>query len=152
MPTITPCLWFQSQLEEAVNFYATVFGNAKILTMNRAGGQVISAEFELNGRRFMALNGAPANAFTDAVSFFVGCETQREIDDLWAKLTAGGGAPGRCGWLKDRFGVSWQIVPTALASMLGGGGNPARAQRVMEAMLRMSKLDLDGLRRAYDGR
>ena len=151
MPTITPFLWFESQLEDAVEFYPSVFERAKVLSVSRMQGRVLSAEFELEGQRFMGLNGAPTNAFTDAVSFFVGCESQQEIDSYWEKLTARGGAPGRCGWLKDRFGVSWQIVPKALGGMLGGS-DAARSKRVVDAMLQMDKLDLAGLQRAYDGK
>jgi predicted 3-demethylubiquinone-9 3-methyltransferase (glyoxalase superfamily) len=110
----------------------------------------MSVQFELEGQRFMALNAGPQFTFTEAISFFVGCETQEEIDDLWVKLTAGGGAPNRCGWLKDKFGLSWQIIPTSLGSMLSDP-DPAKAGRVMHEMLQMDKLDLDRLQRAYAG-
>ena len=148
--TITPFLWFDTQAEEAMRFYASVFKEARILSTNRAGGRVISVEFELQGQKFMALNGGPQFTFSEAVSLFVGCETQEEVDDLWTKLTAAGGAPGRCGWLKDRFGLSWQIVPKGLGAMLSDG-DPAKAARVMNAMFTMNKLDLAQLRKAYDG-
>ncbi len=106
MPTVTPFLWFDTQAEEAMNFYAGVFKRSKVLTVNRAQGKVMSVEFELEGQKFMALNAGPMYTFTEAISFFVACETQQEIDELWAKLTADGGAPSRCGWLKDKFGLS----------------------------------------------
>jgi predicted 3-demethylubiquinone-9 3-methyltransferase (glyoxalase superfamily) len=150
MPTITPFLWFDTQAEEAMNFYATVFPRSKVLAVHRAQGRVMSVEFELEGQKFMALNASPLYTFTEAVSFFVGCETQQEIDELWDKLIAGGGAPSRCGWLKDKFGLSWQIIPNALGRMLGDK-NPARASRVMNAMLQMNKLDVKRLQQAYDG-
>ena len=150
MLSITPFLWFESQAEEAMRFYASVFPHAREIAVQRAGDQVMSATFELEGQRLTALNGSPKIPFTEAVSFFVGCETQREIDDLWAKLTAGGGQPGRCGWLKDRFGVSWQVVPNALGGLLGGPDRE-KANRALQAMLQMQKLDLAVLQRAYDG-
>ncbi|MFL5576015.1 MAG: VOC family protein, partial [Gemmatimonadaceae bacterium] len=124
MQKITPFLWFDNDLEEAMNLYSSIFKNAKIVDVTRYGdagpgpkGTVMTATFELEGQRFMGLNGGPHFKFTEAVSFFVSCETQREVDELWAKLSAGG-AEGQCGWLKDRFGLSWQIVPTALGEML----------------------------------
>jgi len=150
MPTITPFLWFDTQAEEAMNFYAGVFKRSKVLSVNRAQGKVMSVEFELGGQKFMALNAGPMYKFTEAVSFFVACETQAEIDDLWDALTAEGGSPSRCGWLKDKFGLSWQIIPTALGRMLNDT-DPGRAGRVMNAMLQMNKLDVGQLRRAYDG-
>jgi predicted 3-demethylubiquinone-9 3-methyltransferase (glyoxalase superfamily) len=150
MPTITPFLWFDTQAEEAMNFYASVFKRSKVVSVNRAQGKVMSVEFDLEGQKFMALNAGPLYTFTEAVSFFVSCETQQEIDDLWAKLTAGGGEPGRCGWLKDKFGLSWQVIPTRLGQMLGDK-DTAKASRVMQAMLQMNKLDLARLQQAYDG-
>ena len=150
MPSITPFLWFDTQAEEAMNFYAGVFKRSKVLSVNRAQGKVMSVEFELGGQKFMALNAGPMYKFTEAVSFFVACETQAEIDDLWDALTAEGGSPSRCGWLKDKFGLSWQIIPTALGRMLNDA-DPARAGRVMNAMLQMNKLDIGQLERAYDG-
>jgi len=150
MPSITPFLWFDTQAEEAMNFYAGVFKRSKVLSVNRAQGKVMSVEFELEGQKFMALNASPMYKFTEAVSFFVACETQAEIDDLWDALTAEGGSPSRCGWLKDKFGLSWQIIPTALGRMLNDA-DPARAGRVMNAMLQMNKLDIGQLQHAYDG-
>jgi predicted 3-demethylubiquinone-9 3-methyltransferase (glyoxalase superfamily) len=150
MPKITPFLWFDTQAEEAMNLYASIFKDSKILSINRAQGRVISVLFELEGQQFMALNAGPMYKFSEAVSFFVGCETQAEIDDLWAKLTADGGAPGRCGWLKDKFGLSWQIVPTAMTRMLGDN-DAAKSGRVVNVMMQMDKLDLARLQQAYDG-
>jgi predicted 3-demethylubiquinone-9 3-methyltransferase (glyoxalase superfamily) len=151
MPTITPFLWFDTQAEEAMNLYASIFKRSKVISVNRAQGKVMSVQFELEGQAFMALNAGPQYTFTEAISFFVGCETQQEIDELWAKLTADGGAPSRCGWLKDKFGVSWQIVPTTLGRMLTDK-EAAKAHRVMNAMLQMEKLDLKRLQQAYNGK
>ena len=150
MPTITPFLWFDTQAEEAMNFYASIFRRSKVVSINRAQGKVMSVQFELEGQEFMALNAGPHFKFTEAISFFVGCETQREIDELWAKLTADGGAPSRCGWLKDKFGLSWQIVPNTLGRMLNDR-DAGKSKRVMNAMLEMSKLDLNRLEQAYKG-
>ncbi len=150
MPTITPFLWFDTQAEEAMNFYASVFERSKVISINQAQGKVMSVQFELEGQEFMALNAGPHFKFTEAISFFVGCETQREIDELWAKLTADGGAPSRCGWLKDKFGLSWQIVPNTLGRMLNDR-DAGKSKRVMNAMLEMSKLDLNRLEQAYKG-
>ena len=150
MPTITPFLWFDTQAEEAMNFYASIFKRSKVISVTRANGRVMSVQFELEGQAFMALNAGPHHKFNEAVSFFVGCETQQEIDDLWARLTADGGAPSRCGWLKDKFGLSWQIVPNALGRMLSDPDG-AKSGRVMNAMLAMDKLDLARLRQAYEG-
>ncbi len=149
MPTITPFLWFDTQAEEAMQFYASIFEHSKVGTVHRMGDKVMSVEFELEGQKFMALNAGPQFTFNEAVSFFVSCETQAEIDELWGKLTADGGSPGRCGWLKDRFGLSWQIVPRELGSLLGDKDR-GRASRAMTAMLQMSKLDIAGLRAAQD--
>ena len=150
MPKITPFLWFDTQAEEAMNLYASIFKDSKILSIHRAQGRVMSVLFELEGQQFMALNAGPMYKFSEAVSFFVGCETQAEIDELWAKLTADGGAPGRCGWLKDKFGLSWQVVPTALTGMLGDKDG-AKSGRVVNVMMQMDKLDLARLQQAYDG-
>ena len=150
MPTITPFLWFDTQAEEAMTFYASIFKRSKVISVNRAQGKVMSVQFELEGQQFMALNAGPLYKFSEAVSFFVGCETQQEIDELWAKLTADGGAPSRCGWLKDRFGLSWQIVPNTLGRMLGDK-DAVKSTRVMNAMLQMDKLDLKRLLQAYEG-
>lgn len=155
MQKITPFLWFDDNLEEAMNFYASVFKNAKIGNVSRYGdagprpkGMVMSATFELEGQKFMGLNGGPHFKFTEAVSFFVNCETQQEVDELWSKLSDGG-EEGHCGWLKDRFGLSWQIVPRALGEMLGDS-DPRRSRSVMAAMLEMRKIDIQALKRAYD--
>ena len=151
MPTITPFLWFDTQAEEAMNFYASIFKRSKVVSVNRAQGRVMSVSFELEGQSFMALNAGPTFKFNEAVSLFVSCETQEEIDDFWSKLTADGGGPSRCGWLKDKYGLSWQIVPSALGRMLGDK-DAAKSGRVMNAMLQMQKLDLNVLQQAYDGR
>jgi len=150
MPTITPFLWFDTQAEEAMNFYAATFTRSKVISVSRVQGKVMSVQFELEGQRLTALNGGPHVNFTEAISFFVGCETQQEIDELWAKLTADGGAPNRCGWLKDKFGLSWQIIPNALGRMLADP-DAEKAGRVMNVMLKMSKLDLEKLEDAYNG-
>ena len=150
MPSITPFLWFDSQAEEAMNFYASVFPRSKVTSVNRANGKAMSVTFELEGQKFMALNGGPHHTFNESISLFVACETQEEIDDLWAKLTADGGEPGRCGWLKDKFGLSWQIVPTTLGRMLNDK-DAGKSKRVMNAMLQMGKLDLVLLQQAYSG-
>ena len=151
MPTITPFLWFDTQAEDAMNFYASIFPRAKVISVNRQGAAVMSIVFELEGQRFMGLNAGPMFKFNEAVSFFVGCETQQEIDDLWAKLIAGGGSPGRCGWLKDKFGLSWQIVPNSLGHMMSSG-DPASSQRVMQALMQMDKLEANELQRAFDAK
>ena len=150
MPTITPFLWFDTQAEEAMNFYASVFERSRVVSVSRAGGKVMTVEFELEGQKFMALNAGPAFTFNESISFFVGCETQQELDDYWGKLTADGGAPGRCGWLKDKYGLSWQIVPKALGRLLGGNDG-AKSKRAMDALMQMNKLDVNALQRAYDG-
>jgi len=157
MQKITPFLWFDDRIEEAVELYTSVFSNAKITNIMRGGqgapgssGRVMSATFELEGQAFMALNGGPTFQFTPAVSFFVRCETQAEVDRYWIRLTEGGGSEERCGWLKDKFGLSWQIIPVALERYLGDS-DPAKAQRVMQAMLKMKKLDIASLDRAYAG-
>lgn len=150
MLTVTPFLWFDTQAEDAMNFYASVFPRSRVLGVHRTQGKVMSVEFELEGQKFMALNGGPHFTFNEAVSFFVGCETQQEIDELWAKLTADGGAPSRCGWLKDKFGLSWQIVPNILGRLLNNG-DPVRSKRVMDALLQMDKLEAERLQRAFDG-
>jgi predicted 3-demethylubiquinone-9 3-methyltransferase (glyoxalase superfamily) len=156
MQKITPFLWFDGQAEEAMKFYTSIFKNSKIGSVSRYGdagpgpkGTVMSGTFELEGQKFMALNGGPQFKFTEAISFFVNCETQQEVDELWEKLSAGG-QKSRCGWLKDKFGVSWQIIPTALSELLGDK-DPAKSRRVMQAMLRMDKIDIEGLKRAHAG-
>ena len=150
MLTITPFLWFDTQAEEAMTFYTSIFSRSKVISVNRAQGKVMSVQFELEGQKIMALNAGPAFKFTEAISFFVGCDTQQEIDDLWAKLSAGSGEPGRCGWLKDKFGLSWQIVPNALGRLMSDK-DPAKSTRVMNALFQMDKLDLTRLQQAYDG-
>ena len=150
MPTITPFLWFDTQAEDAMKFYASIFKRSKVISVNRAQGKVMSVQFELEGQAFMALNAGPLYTFTEAISFFVGCETQEEMDELWTKLIADGGAPSRCGWLKDKFGLSWQIVPRTLGRMLGDK-DAAKSKRVLSVMLQMEKLDLKRLQQAYDG-
>jgi predicted 3-demethylubiquinone-9 3-methyltransferase (glyoxalase superfamily) len=152
MLTITPFLWFDTQAEDAMNYYASIFPRAKVLSVQRANGRVMSVAYELEGQKFMGLNAGPQHKFNEAVSFFVGCDTQQEIDTLWNKLTSDGGSPSRCGWLKDKFGLSWQIIPKNLGSLLGGGGDPATAKRVLDAMLQMEKLDERKLQAAYDAK
>lgn len=154
MQKITPFLWFDNQAEEAANFYVSIFKNSKIASMMRYGeagpgpkGAVMGLTFQLDGQEFMALNGGPLFTFSPAISFFVKCETQQEIDDLWEKLSQGG-EKQRCGWLKDRYGVSWQIVPTVLSEMLQGK-DPEKSKKVMKAMLQMDKLDIQGLKKAH---
>ena len=156
MQKITPFLWFDDNLEEALDFYLSIFKDSRRVNMTRYGeggmgtpGKVMTATFEIHGQEFLALNGGPLFKFTEAISFFVNCETQQEVDELWEKLSAGG-EPGRCGWLKDKFGLSWQIVPTILGKFLGDK-DPVRAQRVTQAMLQMNKLDIELLKKAYDG-
>jgi predicted 3-demethylubiquinone-9 3-methyltransferase (glyoxalase superfamily) len=152
---ITPFLWFNGNAEEAMNFYVSVFRNSKVVTVRRyedAGpgpkGTVMTGTFEINGQEFFALNGGPKYAFTPAISFFVNCETQQEVDELWEKLSEGG-RKDRCGWLQDKFGLSWQIIPSDLGKLLGDK-DPAKANRVMKAMLQMDKIDIKKLRLAYD--
>jgi len=154
MQKITPFLWFDGNAEEAMNFYTSIFKNSKIGRITRYGdagpgpkGTVMSATFQLDGQEFMALNGGPQFKFTEAISFFVNCETQEEVDELWEKLSEGG-QKSRCGWLKDKYGLSWQIIPSALGKMLGDK-NPEKSQRVMKAMLQMDKIDIKGLEQAY---
>ena len=155
MQRITPFLWFNGNAEEAVNFYVSVFKNSKVVSVSRYGeagpgrkGTVMSATFQLDGQQFYALNGGPQFTFSPAISFFVNCETQAEVDELWEKLSQGG-EKQRCGWLKDKYGLSWQIVPSVLGKMLQDK-DPQRAGRVMKAMLQMDKLDIKGLQQAYD--
>jgi predicted 3-demethylubiquinone-9 3-methyltransferase (glyoxalase superfamily) len=154
---ITTFLTFNDQAEEAVNFYVSVFKNSRILSTRRYGdagpgpkGSLMTAAFQLEGQEFMALNGGPSFKFSQGISLFVNCETQAEVDELWEKLSEGGQQVA-CGWLTDRFGVSWQIVPSALGRMLDDK-DPARSQRVMRAMLQMKKLDIEKLKQAYEGK
>jgi predicted 3-demethylubiquinone-9 3-methyltransferase (glyoxalase superfamily) len=152
---ITPFLMFNDQAEEAVNLYVSLFKNSKIVSMNRypeggpmPAGTLMSAEFVLDGQEFTAFNGGPHFSFSEGISLFVNCETQAEVDRLWEKLSDGG-EQGQCGWLKDRFGVSWQIIPTALGRLMGDK-DPQKARNVTQAMLKMTKIDIAGLQRAYD--
>ena len=150
MNKITPFLWFDDQAEQAMRFYVSVFKNSKVLSVSPGpNGKAMSVTFELEGQAFMALNGGPQFKFTEAISLFVSCKTQDEVDELWAKLTADGGEESRCGWLKDKYGLSWQIIPTALMEMLGDA-DPGKAGRAMEAMLKMNKIDIKALRAARD--
>jgi predicted 3-demethylubiquinone-9 3-methyltransferase (glyoxalase superfamily) len=159
MPTpqkIVTFLWFNNNAEEAMNFYCSIFKNSKILEIARYGdtgpgpkGSVMTGRFQLEGQQFIALNGGPTFKFTEAISLVVNCDTQQEIDDLWTKLTAGGGAPVQCGWLKDKFGLSWQIVPSILGELVNEKDS-VRSNRVMQALLQMTKLDIATLKAAYD--
>ena len=153
MQKITPCLWFDTEGEEAARFYTSVFPNSRIVDIARYGsagprpeGMVMTVEFELDGQRLVALNGGPDFKFTEAISLQVRCDTQEEVDEYWETLSEGG-EKGPCGWLKDRFGLSWQIVPTALARLLADP-DPEKSQRVMQAMLSMNKIEIDELERA----
>ncbi len=157
MRKIATCLWFDHQAEEAAEFYVSIFRNSSVGKVARYGdagahvagrpkGSVMTVTFELNGHEFMALNGGPMFQFSPAISFVVNCETQEEVDRLWEKLSEGG-KPDRCGWLKDKFGVSWQIVPAALGEMMQ---DKDKAEPVMKALLQMSKIDIQGLKQAYD--
>lgn len=155
MQKITTFLTYNDQAEEAVNFYVSIFRNSKVVSVSRYGeggpgpkGSVMSATFVLEGQEFVALNGGPHFTFTDGISLFVNCETQAEVDELWEKLSAGG-EQGPCGWLKDKFGVSWQIIPAALGQLLNDP-DPVKAQNVMQAMLQMTKIDVAALKRAYE--
>ena len=155
MQKITPFLWFDGKAEEAANFYTSIFRDSTIKNLSRYGEAgpgpkraVMSATFQLGGQEFMALNGGPLFTFTPAISFFVNCETQEEVDELWEKLSAGG-EKSRCGWLRDKYGVSWQIIPSVLGEMLRDK-DAKKSKRVMEAMLGMDKIDIQTLRRAYD--
>ena len=162
-PRITPCLWFDDQAEEAARYYASIFRNSRIGRITRYGkegfeihgrpeGSVMTVEFELDGQVFTALNGGPVFRFNEAVSFQVLCETQEEVDHYWERLSEGGDEAARqCGWLKDKYGLSWQVVPRALIAMTGDPASE-KSQRAMRAMLRMKKIDLAELERAYEGR
>ncbi len=161
MQPIKPCLWFDNQAEEAAKFYTSIFKDSRIIHVARYGkegfevhgrpeGSAMTVEFELNGQVFTALNGGPNFKFTEAISFVVNCETQEEVDFLWEKLTEGG-EEVQCGWLKDKFGLSWQIVPTKLGELMGDP-DPTKTGRVMSAMLQMKKIDVAGLQRAYEGK
>jgi predicted 3-demethylubiquinone-9 3-methyltransferase (glyoxalase superfamily) len=156
MQKINACLWFDNQAEEAAEYYVSVFENARITGISRFGegapgpaGQAMAVEFDLEGQKFQALNGGPAFSFTEAVSFVIDCSTQDEVDRYWNALTDGG-SEGQCGWLKDRYGVSWQVVPSELGGLIGGPDS-AGSQRALQVMLGMKKLDIAELQKAYDG-
>ena len=152
---ITTFLWFDGRAEEAARYYTSIFKNSKVLNVSRlgdaAGGAVTMVTFQLEGQQFMALDGGPQFQFTEAISLYVDCETQQEVDALWDKLTADGGAPSMCGWLKDKFGLSWQIIPAALPRLMRDPDHE-KAKRVMDAMLTMQKIDIARLERAHAGR
>lgn len=155
MQKITPFLWFNDKAEEAVNFYVSIFKNSKVISITRYGeempgmkGKVLTAVFQLDGHEFMALDGGPQFTFTEAISFFVDCKSQQEVDELWEKLSEGG-EKGRCGWLKDKYGLSWQIIPSALGEMLQDK-DAEKSRRVMNAMLQMDKIDIARLKLAYE--
>ena len=157
MPEITPNLWFDTQAEEAAAFYVDVFPNSRITLVThyteagpRTAGEVMTVEFELDGQRFVGINGGPEFTFDEAVSFQINCESQEEVDYYWDRLTEGG-EEGPCGWLKDRFGLSWQVVPRGMDEMFAPGADPARAARAMEAMFGMRKIDMAAMQRAADG-
>jgi predicted 3-demethylubiquinone-9 3-methyltransferase (glyoxalase superfamily) len=150
MQKITPFLWFDGQAEEAMKFYASVFKRSKEGKVSRNGDQVFSASFELDGLEFIALNGGPQFTFTEAISMYVNCEDQKEVDYYWQKLTENGGSESQCGWLKDKFGLSWQIIPAALPRLLGDADS-GRAGRAMQAMLTMKKIDVAKLEAAANG-
>jgi predicted 3-demethylubiquinone-9 3-methyltransferase (glyoxalase superfamily) len=156
MQKITPCLWFDNQAEEAMHHYVSIFKNSNVGSLTRYGdagpgpkGSVMTASFELEGQQFTALNGGPDFKFTEAISFVVDCKTQEEVDELWDKLSEGGQTQ-QCGWLKDKFGLSWQIVPSVLIELMTDP-DPEKTRRVTEAMLQMTKIDIATLRRAYEG-
>ena len=156
MPRITPFLWFDNQAEEAAKFYVSIFKNSKIVNVARYGeagpgpkGSAMTVAFHLDGQDFTALNGGPVFKFNESISFVVSCKTQQEVDEYWKKLTADGGEESQCGWVKDKYGLSWQIVPTVLDELLNDP-DPKRANRAMKAMLGMKKLDIAALRKAAD--
>jgi predicted 3-demethylubiquinone-9 3-methyltransferase (glyoxalase superfamily) len=156
MRKIVPCLWFDNEAEEAVNFYTSLFKDSKIISISRYGegapkpaGTALTVIFQMNGQEFMALNGGPEFKFTEAVSLFVDCESQQEVDNYWAKLTADGGEESQCGWLKDKYGLSWQIVPNALGGLLSDP-DPAKSKKVFDALMQMRKIDIATLERAYE--
>jgi predicted 3-demethylubiquinone-9 3-methyltransferase (glyoxalase superfamily) len=155
MPKITPFLWFDGKAEEAMNFYVSIFKNSKVMSVTRYGeagpgpkGTVMTGKFQLDGQEFVALNGGPQFTFTEAISFVVNCETQQEVDEFWENLSEGG-QESQCGWLKDKYGLSWQVVPTILFKLLQDK-DAKKAKRVMQAMLQMKKIDIKRLQQAYD--
>jgi predicted 3-demethylubiquinone-9 3-methyltransferase (glyoxalase superfamily) len=156
MQKIVPSLWFDFNAEEAIDFYMSIFKNSKIVNVSRYGepgpgpkGAVMAMTFQLEGQEFFAINGGPQFPFTPAVSMFVNCESQQQVDELWEKLSTGG-EKGQCGWLQDKFGLSWQIIPKALMELMQDK-DPVKSQRVFKAMLQMTKIDVEGLKRAYRG-
>ena len=158
MQKIVTFLWFDNQAEEAANHYVSLFANSKINSVTRYGdagpgpkGTAMLVTFTLEGQEFYALNGGPMFHFTEAISLYVSCQTQQEVDTLWSKLLAGGGEESQCGWLKDKYGLSWQIIPTALQRVLGDN-DPVKAGRAMKAMLKMQKIDIQALEDAFEGR
>jgi len=160
MPAITPCLWFDGQAEDAANFYASIFPDSRVDAVHKAAsdtpsgpkGYVITVDFTLRGQQFVGLNGGDDFKFNEAISFMIDCADQAEVDRYWEALTAGGGEPGPCGWLKDRFGLSWQVVPRRLIELTQGtNADPDGAERATQAMLRMGKIDIAELERAYAG-
>jgi predicted 3-demethylubiquinone-9 3-methyltransferase (glyoxalase superfamily) len=158
MQKITPFLWFDNQAEEAARLYCSIFKNSKINSIARypegspgPAGAVMTVQFQLDGQNFTALNGGPMFKFNEAISMSVDCESQQEVDDLWTKLTSGGGQESQCGWLKDKYGLSWQIVPRQLVQMLQDK-DPAKSKRVMQAMLQMKKIDINRLKQAYEAK
>ncbi len=161
MNKIAPCLWFDDKAEEAARFYTSVFKNSKLGAITRYGpeaakgsgrpeGSVMTVAFELEGQEFLALNGGPQFKFSEAISLMVNCDTQAELDKMWETLSGGGGSTSVCGWLKDKYGLSWQIVPKAMGAMMSGG-DPVKINRVMAAVMQMTRLDIAKLQRAYDG-
>ena len=152
MKKITPFLWFDTQAEEAMNYYVSIFKNSKVLEVQRQGpdGPVFSVSFELDGQEFVGLNAGPRFKFNESISFLVNCENQKEVDEYWNKLIADGGEESMCGWCKDKFGLWWQIIPKQLGELMGDP-DPEKSQRVMEAMLKMQKISVADLQKAYDG-
>jgi predicted 3-demethylubiquinone-9 3-methyltransferase (glyoxalase superfamily) len=150
MPKITPFLWYDNNAQEAANFYTSIFKSAKVLNVNRMDGKVLTVTFEIEGQHFMALNGGPLFPFTEAFSIFVSCDTQEEVDNYWNKLLAGG-TPSRCGWLKDKYGLSWQIIPKALMELMTDP-DPEKSNAVFQAMMKMQKIVIADLKKAYEGK
>ena len=148
MKKVTPFLWYDSHAEDAANFYVSVFKNSKVSSVNRVDGRVMTVNFELDGQQFIALNAGPHFTFTEATSFFISCETQQEVDMFWDRLSEGG-EKSQCGWLKDKYGLSWQVVPTALTKLMGDP-DPAKSKAVLDAMLKMKKIVIADLQAAYD--
>jgi len=151
MPKLTPFLWFDNNAEAAANFYTSIFKSAKVLNVNRMGGKVLTVNFEIEGQRFTALNGGPHFKLNEAFSIFVSCDTQEEVDDYWNKLIDGGGVPSRCGWLKDKYGLSWQIIPKALMELMSDP-DPEKSNAVFQAMMKMDKIVVADLKRAHEGK